>query len=64
MIVAKTKMAEMPQRCNECSLSVLRPGWPKYYRTCRISGSLCSTETDDNGNTRYIKPDDCPLIEI
>lgn len=64
MIAAKTKMAEMPQRCNECSLSVLQPGWPKYIRICSISGSYCSTETDDNGRIRYIKPYDCPLIEI
>lgn len=64
MIAAKTKMAEMLQRCNECSLSVLQPGWHKYIRICPISGSYCFAETDDNGRIRYIKPDDCPLIEI
>lgn len=61
MIVAKTRMKEMPKTCTEC-----------HYRTtyiatgeeiCRIVRTFCPWEKKPNGMFGLGKPDWCPLMD-
>lgn len=60
MIVAQTKMKRMPDTCKKCSLSYIA----EEGRACGEVGRYCPTEQAPSGNTRYVKPDWCPLMEI
>lgn len=65
MIVAKTKMKRIPDTCKKCSVSYVYYDSPiDSTRCCRITSYECPTETAPSGNTRYVKPDWCPLMEI
>ena len=61
MIVAKTRMKRIPDTCKRCSASYPTGGGDK---ACELTWYICPTETAPSGNTRYVKPDWCPLMEI
>lgn len=64
MIVAKTSMKKIPERCNKCALSIIERYSPiESVRWCAINGNPCEVERTGNGNRKYIRPKWCPLIE-
>lgn len=65
MIVAKTRMKNIPNTCKKCSLSnIVRLPLNESYRVCAITGYACPTVIASNGCMSYKKPKDCPLIEM
>ena len=65
MIVAKTRMKNIPKTCKKCSLSrIERLPLNESYRICSITGYACPTVIASNGCMAYSKPKDCPLFNM
>jgi len=65
-IFAKTRMKRIPDTCKKCSLSCYDPqGFSgEYARFCSITGKPCPTVSGGNGNIKYGKPKNCPLVML
>ena len=61
MIVAKTRMKEMPKTCTQCNYRTLYHGFGEDF--CRIAGAFCPWEKKPNGMVGLGKPDWCPLMD-
>jgi hypothetical protein len=67
MIVTKTKLKSIPDKCNKCKFSYTERG----YRTIMEYDRYCTQSKDKYGydmripyNKGYIRPNWCPLMEI
>ena len=54
MIIAKTTMTTMPERCSECHFWLRRAGME--HKSCVITGIACIKN--------WVRPSWCPLEEI
>ena len=62
MIIAKTRIKEMPKTCKQCDYRALYP--VEGEEICGIYGSFCPWEMKPNGMYGLGKPDWCPLMEV
>lgn len=68
VIVSRKNMKRMPDTCKKCCMSYF-PAGTEYSaevddRLCSLTNRWCPTEQAPSGNTRYVKPDWCPLMEV
>jgi hypothetical protein len=66
MIVAKTKIKKIPEKCAKCKFSRIEHAWGlNSHRVCGILDKLVPyLYNEEKRNWEYTKISDCPLIEI
>ena len=67
MIVIKTKLKKLPEKCNKCKYSYLRYD-ERFCSVTFIDGGLCRCcpyeYNKEKRNWEYTKPEWCPLMEV
>lgn len=68
MIVAKTKLKKIPEKCTKCKFCLLEPYWgvrQGSIRVCELTRmTVPYVYNKEKRNWEYTKADGCPLVEM